>query len=176
MDVPFDLPLEVFSIEIFVVQNLSHLSGALILMETARVDVSTSTFIMVHCLAMNTIYLSGSEAQKQKFLPKMAKLEKIGCFALSEPNHGSDAAKLDTTAKKVDGGWILNGQKRWIGNGTWADVSVVYARNIEDGKQVGFIVEKGTPGFTTSKIENKISLRVVQKSALHSHFPFLTKF
>ena len=93
----------------------------------------------------------------------MARLEKIGCFALTEPNRGSDASDLETTAKRVSGGWILNGTKRWIGNGVFADVSIVYARSLEDGKQIGFIVEKRMRGFAASKIENKIALRIVQK-------------
>jgi len=104
--------------------------------EMARVDASCSTFLLVHtCLAALTIGLLGSEAQKKEWLPGMADLSKIGCWGLTEPSNGSDAAALTTTARRVPGGWCLNGQKRWIGNGTWSDVSVIWARN-EETKQV----------------------------------------
>lgn len=97
------------------------MAAAMITMEMARVDVSSSTFFMVHNkLAMASVDLGGNEEQKQRYLVPMAKLEKVGCFGLTEPDRGSDASTLDTTAKKVDGGWLLNGKKRWIGNGTFA--------------------------------------------------------
>eukprot|EP00775_Hariotina_reticulata_P002983 gene2983-3266_t len=107
---------------------------------------------------------AGSEEQKQELLPAMAAFEKVGCWALTEPSNGSDASSLTCTATKVTGGWQLNGQKRWIGNGTWADVVVVWARSSVDNQVNAFIVRKGTPGFTATKIENKIALRCVQNA------------
>ena len=90
------------------------------------------------------------------------KMDKIWCFGLTEPDNGSDASGLKSTAKKVDGGYILNGQKRWIGNGTHADHLIIWARNAAEGDKVqGFVVDKGMKGLTTSKIENKYSLRIV---------------
>ncbi len=134
-------------------------------MELARVDPSVATFIGVHVgLAMGSIYIDGSEEQKQKWLPQMARFEKIGCFGLTEPLVGSGASGgLLTTAKREGDTWILNGEKRWIGNAPWCDVSIIWARDIADNQVKGFIVEnKTTPGFSVEKIENKIALKVVQ--------------
>src|SRR5256714_6109562 len=134
-------------------------------MELARVDASFCTFWGVHSgLAMGSIYLDGSEEQKQKWLPPMARLEKIGCFGLTEPLVGSGTSGgLTTTAKREGDTWILNGQKRWIGNAPWCDVSIIWARDVADNQVKGFIVEnKTTPGFSVDKIENKIALKVVQ--------------
>ena len=112
--------------------------------------------------------LLGSEAQKQAYLPAMAGLKSIGAWALTEPSNGSDAAALQTTATPAPGGgWTLDGRKRWIGNGTWGDVVVVWARNTETGQVNAFIVDKGTPGFTATKIENKTALRCVQNADIH---------
>jgi alkylation response protein AidB-like acyl-CoA dehydrogenase len=124
-------------------------------MELARVDPSVSTFIGVHVgLAMGSIYIDGSEEQKQKWLPQMARFEKIGCFGLTEPLVGSGASGgLLTTAKREGDTWILNGEKRWIGNAPWCDLSIIWARDIADNQVKGFSVEK---------IENKIALKVVQ--------------
>ncbi|KAK7339896.1 hypothetical protein VNO77_20582 [Canavalia gladiata] len=131
--------------------------------EAARVDASCSTFILVHSsLAMLTIALCGSETQKQKYLPSLAQLETIACWALTEPDYGSDASALKTTATKVEGGWILEGQKRWIGNSTFADLLVIFARNTTTNQINGYIVKKDAPGLTVTKIENKIGLRIVQ--------------
>eukprot|EP00878_Enallax_costatus_P039041 GHUV01044557.1.p1 GENE.GHUV01044557.1~~GHUV01044557.1.p1 ORF type:complete len:212 (-),score=45.89 GHUV01044557.1:597-1172(-) len=94
----------------------------------------------------------------------MAKNDLVGCWALTEPSHGSDASALTCTATKVTGGWLIDGQKRWIGNGTWADVVVVWARSSVDNKVNAFIIRKGTPGFTATKIDNKIALRCVQNA------------
>jgi alkylation response protein AidB-like acyl-CoA dehydrogenase len=138
-------------------------------MELARVDPSMSTFVGVHSgLAMGSIYLDGSEAQKQKWLPPMARWEKIGCFGLTEPLVGSGTSGgLTTTAKREGDTWVLNGQKRWIGNATWCDVSIIWARDLDDNQVKGFIVEnKATPGFSVEKIENKIALRVVQNGVI----------
>jgi alkylation response protein AidB-like acyl-CoA dehydrogenase len=134
-------------------------------MEIARIDPSFSTFIGVHIgLAMGSIYIDGSEEQKQKWLPPMARFEKIGCFGLTEPLVGSGASRgLLTTAKREGDTWILNGEKRWIGNAPWCDVSIIWARDLADNQVKGFIVEnKTTPGFSVEKIENKIALKVVQ--------------
>jgi alkylation response protein AidB-like acyl-CoA dehydrogenase len=136
-----------------------------VLMEIARIDPSFATFFGVHDgLAMGSIYIDGSEEQKQKWLPAMARLEKIGCFGLTEPLVGSGASGgLTTTAKREGDGWILNGEKRWIGNAPWCDVSVIWARDLADNQVKGFIVEnKTTPGFSVEKIQNKVALKVVQ--------------
>ncbi|KAM7271523.1 hypothetical protein ACFE04_030737 [Oxalis oulophora] len=143
--------------------GLSITGSAIATAEVARVDASCSTFILVHSsLAMLTIALCGSETQKQKYLPSMAELKSIGCWALTEPDNGSDASALKTTATKVDGGWILEGQKRWIGNATFADILVILARNTVTNQINGFIVKKDAPGLSATKIENKIGLRMVQ--------------
>ncbi len=139
-----------------------------IAMEIARVDCSISTFFGVHSgLAMESIHLCGSEEQKQRWLPDMAAFNKIGCFALTEPLVGSGAAGgLLTTAQRQGDSWILNGQKKWIGNATFADLCVVWARDVSDNQVKGFVVEKGTAGFTAEKIENKMALRVVQNALI----------
>jgi len=143
--------------------GLSVLGSALTMSEVARVDASCSTFLLVHSsLCMTTIAMLGSEEQKQKYLPGLAHLDTVGCWALTEPAYGSDASSLNTTAVKVDGGWKLNGQKRWIGNSTFADVSIIFARNTRTNQINGFIVKKGSPGYKATKIENKIGLRMVQ--------------
>lgn len=134
-------------------------------MEAARVDPSVSTFLGVHGgLAMGSIYIDGSEQQKQKWLPPMARFEKIGCFGLTEPLVGSGiAGGMMTTAKREGDTWILNGEKRWIGNAPWCDVAIIWARDVADNQVKGFIVEnKTTPGFSVEKIENKVALKVVQ--------------
>jgi glutaryl-CoA dehydrogenase len=138
-------------------------------MELARVDASFCTFWGVHGgLAMGSIYLDGSEEQKQKWLPPMARWEKIGCFGLTEPLVGSGASGgLLTTAKREGDIWILNGQKRWIGNSPWCDISIIWARDVADNQVKGFIVEnKTTPGFSVEKIEHKIALKVVQNGQI----------
>src|SRR6201981_1832370 len=141
----------------------------LIAMEMARVDSSIATFFGVHNgLAMGSIYLGGSEEQKQKWLPPMARWEKIGCFGLTEPLVGSGTSGgMTTTAKREGDTWIINGQKRWIGNATWCDVSIIWARDVADNQVKAFIVEnKTTPGFSVEKIEHKIALKVVQNGQI----------
>src|SRR5213082_1042818 len=138
-------------------------------MELARVDASMCTFFGVHSgLAMGSIYLDGSEEQKQKWLPPMARFEKIGCFGLTEPLVGSGTSGgMTTTAKREGDTWILNGQKRWIGNSPWCDISIIWARDVADNQVKGFIVEnKTTPGFSVEKIEHKIALKVVQNGEI----------
>jgi glutaryl-CoA dehydrogenase len=109
---------------------------------------------------MQSIALLGSEDQKQRWLPEMAQMKKLGAFALTEPNHGSDSVALESTARRDGDGFVLNGAKRWIGNATIADVVVVWARG-EDGQVQGFLVEKGTPGYDARVIEGKGSLRAI---------------
>jgi alkylation response protein AidB-like acyl-CoA dehydrogenase len=136
-----------------------------IAMEFARVDPSFSTFLGVHTgLAMGSIYLGGSEEQKQKWLPPMIRFEKIGCFGLTEPLVGSGtSAGMTTTAKREGDTWILNGEKKWIGNSPWCDISIIWARDVDDNQVKGFIVEnKTTPGFSVEKIKDKMALKVVQ--------------
>lgn len=143
--------------------GLSVVGSALAMAEIARVDASCSTFLMVHtCLAMLTIAMCGSEEQKERYLPSLARLDTIACWALTEPDYGSDASSLSTTATKVEGGWLLNGQKRWIGNSTFADVCVIFARNTQTNQINGYLVKKGAAGYSAKKIENKVGLRVVQ--------------
>ncbi|KAG5010014.1 hypothetical protein AAZX31_07G142100 [Glycine max] len=143
--------------------GLSITGSAVATAEVARVDASCSTFYLVHSsLAMLTIALCGSEAQKQKYLPSLAQMKTIACWALTEPDYGSDASALKTTATKVGGGWILDGQKRWIGNSTFADLLVIFARNTTTNQINGYIVKKDAPGLTVTKMENKIGLRIVQ--------------
>ncbi|GLY29959.1 acyl-CoA dehydrogenase family protein [Kineosporia sp. NBRC 101731] len=135
-------------------------------MELARADASVATFFGVHVgLAMGSISACASDEQKQRWLPPMSRMEKIGAFALTEPESGSDiAGGMRTTARRDGDAWVLDGAKRWIGNATFADLIVVWARDVEDGKVKGFVVEKGTPGFTATKIEGKIALRMVENA------------
>jgi glutaryl-CoA dehydrogenase len=144
----------------------STVLDGLLAMEIARVDSSIATFFGVHGgLAMGSIYLCGSEEQKQQWLPAMARWEKIGAFGLTEPEVGSGTSGgLTTTARRDGDTWILNGQKKWIGNATFSDVTVIWARDLEDNQVKGFLVEKGTPGFKPEKLKNKIALRVVQNA------------
>jgi glutaryl-CoA dehydrogenase len=141
---------------------MSPIAAGLINMELNRGDGSLGTFLGVQAgLAMRSIALLGSEEQKRHWLPQMARVEKIGAFALTEPAHGSDSVALETTARRDGDGYILSGEKRWIGNGTIADVVVVWARDAEDGQVKGFLVEKGTPGYEASEIVGKGSVRAV---------------
>jgi glutaryl-CoA dehydrogenase len=135
-------------------------------MELARSDPSMSTFMGVHSgLAMGSIYLCGSQEQKERWLPAMARLEKIGAFGLTEPEVGSGAAGgLTTTCRRDGDTWVIDGQKKWIGNATFADYIIIWARDLSDGQVKGFVVEKGTPGLSTTKIKDKIALRVVQNA------------
>lgn len=147
----------------------SQLLAGLVAMEMARFDASIATFFGVHSgLAMTSIYFGGSEEQKQKWLPPMARFEKIGCFGLTEPLVGSGVSGgLTTTAKRDGDAWILNGEKKWIGNSPWCDVSIIWARDVADNQVKGFIIEnKSTPGFSVEKIHNKVSLKVVQNGLI----------
>ncbi len=137
-------------------------------LELSRVDPSMATFLGVHNgLAMGSRVILGSEEQRQRWLPAMMRLEAVGAFALTEPGGGSDVARgLRTTARREGDEWVLDGAKRWIGNGTFADHVVVFARDVADDQVKTFVVDKGTPGFTATKIEDKFALRTVQNADL----------
>jgi glutaryl-CoA dehydrogenase len=146
---------------------MDALSAGLIHMELNRGDGSLGTFLGVQAgLAMRSIAMLGSEDQKQRWLPRMARLEAIGAFALTEPDHGSDSIALETTARRDGDSYVLTGHKKWIGNGTIADVVVVWARDTEDGQVKGFLVEKGAPGYEARRIEGKGSLRAVWQAEI----------
>lgn len=157
--------------------NLPFLMEGVLAMEMARIDSSIATFFGVQSgLSMGSIYICGSEEQKQKWLPQMQKLEKIGAFGLTEPEVGSGAAGgLTTTCKKTDDGWILNGQKKWIGNATFADLIIIWARDLDDNEVKGFIVEKDNPGFAVEKIHGKMALRIVQNGLITLTDCFVTE-
>jgi glutaryl-CoA dehydrogenase len=141
---------------------MSPVAAGLIHMELNRGDGSLGTFHAVQAgLAMRSIWLLGSEEQKNRWLPGMATLDLLGAFALTEPTHGSDAVALETVAVRDGDGYVLDGAKRWIGNGTIADVIVVWARDTSDGQVKGFLVEKGAAGYEALVIEGKGSVRAV---------------
>lgn len=142
-------------------------SGFLAL-EMAHTDPSMATFFGVHTgLAMGSIAVCGSAEQRDRWLPAMGRMAKIGAFALTEPEGGSDVAGgLRTTARRDGRQWVLNGAKRWIGNGTFADHIVVWARDVKDNQVKGFVVDRGTAGLTATRIEHKIALRTVQNADL----------
>jgi glutaryl-CoA dehydrogenase len=136
-------------------------------LELSRGDGSLGTFLGVPAgLAMRAIAMHGSEEQKQRWLGPMARVEKVGAFALTEPEHGSDSIALETNARREGDSWVINGAKRWIGNATIADVVVVWARDLEDREVKGFLVEKGTPGYQAQVIEGKGSVRAVWQAQI----------
>jgi glutaryl-CoA dehydrogenase len=139
--------------------GLSPVAAGLVSMELARGDGSVSTFHGVHSgLAMTAIGLLGSEEQKRRWLPPMARLETIGAFALTEPEHGSDAVTLETKVRRLGDGYVLDGAKRWIGNATFADAMIVWARDAS-GDVGAYVVEKGTPGVDARLITGKVAKR-----------------
>jgi glutaryl-CoA dehydrogenase len=141
--------------------GMSEVASGLVAVELARGDGSLNTFFGVHSgLAMGTIAMLGSEEQKEKWLPPMARCEKIGAFGLTEPDHGSDAVMLETRARREGDEYVIDGSKRWIGNASFADVTVIWARDDEENVG-GFLVEKGTPGFSAEVIPGKVSKRAV---------------
>ncbi|KAJ4487315.1 acyl-CoA dehydrogenase domain-containing protein [Lentinula edodes] len=141
--------------------GVSNVAYGLIAREIERVDSGyRSTASVQSSLVMHPIYEFGSEAQKEKYLPRLARGEIIGAFGLTEPNHGSDPAGMETTAEDIDGGFIINGSKTWISNAPVADVHVIWARCKWDNKIRGFLLEKGTQGLSAPPIKNKVSLRV----------------
>ena len=144
----------------------SALLAGFLSLELSHTDPSFGTFYGVHSgLAMGSIARCGSAEQRERWLPAMGRMEKIGAFALTEPTGGSDVAGgLRTTARRDGDGWVLDGSKRWIGNATFADHVVTWAKDSETGKVIGFVVHGDNPGMTTTKIENKIALRTVQNA------------
>jgi glutaryl-CoA dehydrogenase len=144
------------------------LLDGMVAMELARTDSSIATFMGVHGgLAMGSIILCGSHEQKLRWLPAMARMEKIGAFGLTEPEVGSGAAGgLTTTARRDGDVWVLNGQKKWIGNATFADHVIIWARDVDDNQVKGFVVHKGAEGFSPAKMTHKIALRVVQNALI----------
>ena len=146
--------------------GLSPIACGLMHMELNRGDGSLGTLVGVQSgLAMQSIAQMGSEEQKQRWLPEMARLEKLGAFALTEPDHGSDSVALETSARRDGDRFVINGAKRWIGNASVADVIVVWARG-EDGQVHGYLVEKGTPGYDAQVIEGKGSLRAIWQAQI----------
>ena len=143
--------------------GLNYVSYGLIAREVERVDSGYRSMMSVQSsLVMVPIFEFGSEAQKQKYLPKLASGEWIGCFGLTEPNHGSDPGSMETRARKIDGGYALTGNKMWISNSPIADVFVVWAKCVGgdfDGRIKGFILEKGMKGLSAPKIMGKVGLR-----------------
>jgi glutaryl-CoA dehydrogenase len=144
----------------------SKLFKGLMYAEVARADVSLSALVGIHNeLIVGMISDLGSEEQKRRWLPGLTAFTQLGAFALTEPEHGSDiAGGLETTARLDGGEWVISGAKRWIGAGTIADFALVWARDVADGRIKGFIVETDRPGYTASKISNKIGLRLMQNA------------
>lgn len=165
---PFDLLPELASYGLGELQTdgSSQLFKGLMYFEVARADVSLSALVGIHNeLIVGMIDELGSEEQKQRWLPGLKSFKQLGAFALTEPNHGSDVAGgLETTAELIDGEWLINGAKRWIGSGTVADFALVWARDVADNEIKGFIVESDRPGYSASKIVNKIGLRIMQNA------------
>jgi glutaryl-CoA dehydrogenase len=157
---------------------MSPIASGLVHLELNRGDGSLGTFLGVQAgLAMQSIAMLGSEEQKQRWLPAMAQLDELGAFALTEPTHGSDSVALETTARREGEEWVLDGAKKWIGNGTIADVVVLWARDTADGKVKGFLVEpqatphgRGTggfvPGYEARRIDGKGSLRAIWQAEI----------
>ena len=146
--------------------GMNNIIYGLVCQEIERGDSGIRSFISVQSsLVMFPIYAFGSDAQKKKWLPLLADGKSIGCFGLTEPNHGSDPGSMKTTAKTANGGYILNGTKMWITNGTNADIALVWAKT-DDGVIRGFLVEKGMEGFTAPEMKHKWSLRASITSEL----------
>lgn len=146
--------------------GVSSTAYGLMMQELERGDSGIRSFVSVQgTLAMYPIFAYGSEEQRRKWLPELASARKIGCFGLTEPDHGSDPASMVTTAKEVADGYVLNGSKMWITNGTVCDVAVVWAKL--NGEIHGFLVEKGTPGFRAVEQKHKLSLRASLTAELY---------
>ena len=135
-------------------------------LELARIDASVSTYAGVqNGLALGAVGVCGSEEQRAEWLPKLASGEVLGAFGLTEPLSGSDSARgLKTVATRDGDNWVINGSKRWIGNATFSDITIIWAKSAEDGQVKGFIVPTSTPGYSATKIEGKQSLRMVQNA------------
>ena len=146
--------------------GMNNVEYGLVMQEIERGDSGLRSFVSVQgALVMYPIYTYGSEEQKQHWLPKLQSGEAVGCFGLTEPDFGSNPAAMRTTAEKHNGGWRLNGEKTWITNGSLSDIAIVWARTPEGIR--GFLVEKGTPGYSTSDIHGKLSMRASVTSSLH---------
>ncbi|WP_127506983.1 acyl-CoA dehydrogenase family protein [Actinoplanes solisilvae] len=165
-DFPHHLVKKYADLDIADRRGSSSLLNGWLALEMARSDASMATFYGVHAgLAMGSIRMCGSPEQQARWIPPMAAFDKIGAFALTEPTGGSDvAAGLRTTARREGDEWVLDGAKRWIGNATFADLVVVWARDVADDQVKGFVVRGDVAGFTAKKIENKIALRTVQNA------------
>jgi acyl-CoA oxidase len=138
-----------------------------IVFEAAKVDASVATFIaMQQGLVLNSIVHLASDAQKAKYIPPLVNLEKIGSWALSEPDYGSDASGLEVSATPVEGGYSINGYKKWIGNASISDIHVLFARDTQTSKVIGFIVETRSPGLTVTDIKHKLPLRIVRNGLI----------
>ena len=147
--------------------GMSDVEYGLLMQELERGDSGVRSFVSVQSsLAMFAIWRFGSEEQKQRWLPLMAKGEAIGCFGLTEPNFGSNPGGMTTRARPDSGGYVLNGEKTWITNGSIADIAVVWAKHGDTDEVRGFLVEKGARGFTTSDLHNKMSMRASITSSL----------
>lgn len=157
---------EAFGARLYTIDGPGPLMTGIACMELARVDPSIYTFFGVHWgLCMGSIDLFGSDEQKARWLPALQHFERIGSWALTEPDVGSaTAAGMTTTARREDGMWVLNGAKKWSGNAPFADVNVIFARDITNHSVAAFLVERGTPGYTVEKVEGKTALRVVQNA------------
>jgi len=146
--------------------GLSAVATGLVSQELSRGDASVATFFGVQSgLAMGTIHACGSEEQRQRWLPPMARMEVIGAFGLTEPNVGSDAGHPETRATRQGDCWVLDGEKRWIGNASIADVTIIWARD-DEGHVGGFLVERGTPGFIATTMTGKLAQRAVWQAAV----------
>lgn len=147
--------------------GMSRKAAGMVAREMARADGSINTFLGVHAnLCMGALNLLGSPEQKERWLPPLGRLEKTGAFALTEPDHGSDSVALETSAHREGEEWVINGHKRWIGNGHAADVVVLFARNVEDGKVNAFVIEKDAQGnhptgYNPTVITGKIGKRAI---------------
>src|SRR4051812_29898398 len=162
-----DLGLYGEDIEGYGCPGMSPLARGLVNMELHRGDGSLGTFLGVQSgLAMKSIDMHGSEAQKERWLPAMARLDAIGAFALTEPAHGSDSVALETTARREGDEWVLDGAKRWIGNGSIADVVIVWARDVEDGRVKGFLVETAQDGYTGVTLGGKGAARAIWQAQI----------
>lgn len=157
--------------------DASYVSYGLVAREVERVDSGYRSAMSVQSsLVMHPIFAYGTDAQREKYLPKLATGEHVGCFGLTEPDHGSDPSSMLTRAKIVDGGYSLSGAKNWITNSPIANVFVVWAKSdAHDGKIKGFVLDKGMSGLTTPKIEGKFSLRASTTGMIHMDDVFVTE-
>jgi glutaryl-CoA dehydrogenase len=162
-----ELNIAGLTIEGYGCPGVSQVAAGLVAIELARGDGSFNTFFGVHSgLAMGTIAILGSEEQRERWLPAMARLERIGAWGLTEAKHGSDSVMLETSARRDGDEWVLDGEKRWIGNASFADVVIIWARDTEDGQVKGFVVERGADGnmpegYSTELITGKMGKRAV---------------